>query len=314
MRVALIAAGVLAAGGAHAQTAAEIRSRVEAGLGRHAEGALSVLGFSVVPSETASTLSINNKQDGDVAFVGGQFGGAFTVSDAVPLYLEGFLGYSRYDPDFVIDTSGGAVTLPGKWTGVSATGGVGWDVVLTDRITLRPIANLAFGHVESDLSLLGRVIEAETGLPTGGFKDGRVTAVGYGGSLMLDFADYTPAREIDVELRYTHIRLETIESSSARVEGGTDAVTLGLWSRLRVPTGLTVFSEPLRAVGEAAFGWYLGDQKIVLDSPWLGQVGAGAELDFARVGWVPISRGRLVGRFLFGEGVTGFSVGLGASF
>jgi hypothetical protein len=98
------------------------------------------------------------------------------------------------------------------------------------------------------------------------------------------------------------------------VDGGSNAVTVGLWSRLRVPTGLTVFSEPLRAVGEASLGWYLGDQKIVLDSPWLAQVGAGAELDFAQVGFVPINRGRLVGRFLFGDGVTGFSVGLGASF
>jgi hypothetical protein len=27
---------------------------------------------------------------------------------------------------------------------------------------------------------------------------------------MLDFEDYTPEREIDVELRYTHIRLEEL--------------------------------------------------------------------------------------------------------
>jgi hypothetical protein len=280
----------------------------------YGQGALSVLGFSMVPSETASTVAINTKQDGDVAFVGGQLGGAFTVSRSVPLYLEGFLGYARYDPRFVIDSPDGAIDLPGKWTGLSATGGVGWDFRLTERLALRPIANVALGHVESDLSLLGRVLEAETGLPLGDFEDGRVTALGYGGSLMLDFEDYTPEREIDVELRYTHIRLEGLDASSAKLETGADAITLGLWSRLRVPTGYRVFGEPLRAVGEASFGLYLGDQDIVLDAPWLGQVGAGAELDFAQVGWVPISRGRLVGRFLFGDGVTGFSVGLGASF
>lgn len=70
----------------------------------------------------------------------------------------------------------------------------------------------------------------------------------------------------------------------------------------------------MRAVAEASAGVYLGDQGVVLDSPWLGQLGAGAELDFEAVDWAPISRGRMVGRFLFGEGVTGFSVGLAVSF
>lgn len=72
------------------------------------------------------------------------------------------------------------------------------------------------------------MIEAETCLPTGGFEDGRVSAYRYGGALMLDLEDYTEAREIDVELPYTHIRLAAFEASSARLEIGSDAITLGL--------------------------------------------------------------------------------------
>jgi hypothetical protein len=311
----LVTAAVFSPAISGAQTTVdEIRARIDNRLRDYAQGALTVLGFSVVPSETASTLAIDSGEPGDFGFVAGQFGGAFTVGDSFPLYLEGFLGYSRYDPDFVFNATGDDLSLPGKWTGFSATGGVGWDFPLTDRLTLRPMANIALGHVESDVSVIGRIIESETGLPTGDFEDGRVSAYGYGGSVMLDFEDYTPEREIDVELRYTHIRLESFDASVERLETSSDAVTLGLWSRLRVPTGLTLFSEPLRAVGETAFGWYLGDQKVVLDSPWLGQVGAGLEIDFAQVGIVPISRGRLVGRYVFGDGVQGFSIGLGASF
>jgi hypothetical protein len=215
----LVTAAVLSPAIAGAQTTVdEIRARIDNRLRDYAQGALTVLGFSVVPSETASTLAIDSGEPDDFGFVAGQFGGAFTVSDSFPLYLEGFLGYSRYDPDFVFNATGDDLTLPGKWTGFSATGGVGWDFPLTDRLTLRPMANIALGHVESDVSVIGRIIESETGLPTGDFEDGRVSAYGYGGSVMLDFEDYTPEREIDVELRYTHIRLESFDASVERLE------------------------------------------------------------------------------------------------
>lgn len=292
---------------------ASILEGIERSLSAQAEASLAVLGLSVIPSETASTLQLDTGQDGAASYVGGQLGGAFTLSESVPLFLEGWLGYARYDPS-VVTGDGRSFEFPGRWTGASATGGIGWDLRLTDELVFRPIANLSLGHVENDLSVLGRVIEAETGLDLPPFRDGRVTVVGYGGSAMLEFSRSRPTHEIDVTLRYTAIQLQAVNETNVEFDRSSEAQTLALWSRTRLPTGLSIGPMPLRSVWEASMGLYLGDQEKVLDSPWLGQVGAGAELGFEEVSWSPISRGRLVARFVFGENATGVSIGLGASF
>ena len=67
------------------------------------EGVLDLLAYSVVPDGTVSTLQINRHGEGDndIGVSLGQLGAGFTWSDSFPLYLEGFLGYARYDPRFV---------------------------------------------------------------------------------------------------------------------------------------------------------------------------------------------------------------------
>jgi hypothetical protein len=272
-----------------------------------------MLGLLVVPNETAATLTYDTG-NGDNAFWQSQLGGAFNVSDEFPLYLEGFLGAARYDPRFVLTGDKGQVAVSPKWTSFSGTVGVGWDFPIANEVDIRPILNFSLGHVESDLSFLGRIIKSETGKEVEFFKNGRLNAVGYGGSLMIDWERYRKDYEIDVEARYTHIRLQSFGGTSRSIEGTSDAITLGLWSRLRVPTGKTVFGSPLRAVGELSASTFLGDQAEFMDSPYLAQVGAGIEFDFTEVSWVPASRTRLLGRYLFGRGLSGFAVGIGISF
>jgi hypothetical protein len=302
-------------GNANAQSGSDLLDLINANVKDRANGALAIMGLSVVPNETASTLSVDTGNPDDARFWASQLGGAFTVSDEVPVYLEGFLGVARYDPTFVFSAGGEKSRVPAKWTTFSGTAGVGWDFRIAEELVLRPIANFSLGHIESDAALLGRVIEEETGVELKFLDDGRLSAYGYGGSLMLDWERYRPEYEIDVELRYTHIRLESFGGSTDSIEGQADAITLGLWSRLRVPTGWTAFDGPVRGVGEFSAGRFLGDQEKVLDSLYLLQVGAGFELDLAEVSWLPLERARVMGRYVFGEGdVDGFSVGIGLTF
>ncbi|MEM6934075.1 MAG: hypothetical protein AAF526_10870, partial [Pseudomonadota bacterium] len=109
-------------------------------------------------------------------------------------------------------------------------------------------------------------------------------------------------------------RLEAFATGDQNFTGGSDAKTLGLWSRLRVPTGVHFLDRPLRAVGEFAASGLLGDQQIAIGSRYLVQVGAGLEVDIGAVSWLPGQRIRLVGRFVYGENVQGFSTGIGYSF
>ncbi|SDW38772.1 hypothetical protein SAMN05444336_101884 [Albimonas donghaensis] len=286
---------------------------VNANVSDKATGALAMLGMTLVPSETASTLYLNTGSGEGMDYQASQLGGAFTVSESFPLYLEGFAGYSRYDPVFVFTDGVDQSRLPTKWTSIGATGGVGWDFKLTDTLVLRPIFNVALGHVESDARLLGRIVSNRLDVDLDFLKDGSMTAGGLGASVMLDYAYYRPEHEIDIELRYTHMHLEPILGSDA-INASSDAMTLGLWSRLRVPTGITMFGGPLRSVFEFSGSLLPGDQGEVLHTGWLAQIGTGLEFDTSKT-WVPlVTRTRIMLRYTQGEELTGFSVGLAASF
>jgi hypothetical protein len=180
------------------------------GISEVAGGALGVLGMSVIPNESASTLFIDSSNAEDYNFQATQFGGAFTVSDDFPLYLEGFLGASRYDPTFIFTGLTQEQKIRAKWTSFAATGGIGWDIPLTENLILRPIGNFSLGAIISDGKVAQAIINDILGTEIKFIDDGEMFAVGYGGSVMLDYAYYTPEYEIDSELRYSHIRLENI--------------------------------------------------------------------------------------------------------
>ena len=142
--------------------------------------------------------------------------------------------------------------------------------------------------------------------------NGRLNAFGLGGSLMLDYERYRPENEIDLELRYTNIHLQSFNTSQA-VEGHANAQTLSLWSRYRAPTGFTALERPLRYVLEYAYTSFLADLQGVLGFDDVHSFGAGLELDSSKYD-VYVTRTRLLVRYKIGSNVTGWAVGLAVSF
>jgi hypothetical protein len=293
-------------------TVAQVFDVIGANVQKRANGVLALMGLALTPDVTTGTLSINEAQTDDPDFSQVSGGGGFTVSQGFPLYLEGTLGYSQYDPVFIATNGQERRRLPVKWNSVVGTGGIGWDFPLTDELKLRPIFNFSLGHVESDASLAGRVITGQTGLTLAFLENGRLNAYGLGGSLMLDYERYRPENEIDVELRYTHIYLQSFASSRA-VQGNADAQSLNLWARWRAPTGLSALDRPLRYVLEYAHTTFLGDLDGVLGFNHLNSLGVGLELDSSKYPIV-ITRTRLVVRYLIGKNVSGGSLGLAVTF
>ncbi len=204
-------------------------------------------------------------------------------------------------------------TIPTKWNSVSGTGGIGWDFRIADELVLRPIFNFSLGHLESDASLAGRFVAGQTGADVDFLQNGRMNVYGLGGSLMLDYERYRPENEIDVEVRYTHVRLQTFDTGYDAVKGSSDAQSLALWSRWRAPTGLTALDRPLRYVLEFAHTQFLGDLRGALGFDYLSSLGAGLELDSSKYDIV-VTRTRLVGRYQFGDGVRGWTISLAVSF
>jgi len=304
---------VLASAPAMSQTTGGGWSLINGNLQKRVDGVLTMMSYTLFPDVTTSSLSIKSGTTSNPSFLVTQLGGGFTVSRSFPLYLEGNAAFSRYDPTFIATNGTEQREVPVQWNTVTGTVGIGWDFPLTSELKLRPMANFTLGHMTSDLAAATSIIEAKTGKEINFLENGRLNAVGYGGSLMLDYEHYRRDYEIDVELRYTNIYLQSIPGTSEGVKGSALAQNLNLWSRWRAPTGLTALHRPVRYVLEFTYSVYFGDQEDVLGFNHLCSIGAGLELDTSAYLYLT-QRVRLIGRYRFGANVTGWSVGLGISF
>lgn len=285
-------------------------------VGQATRALLSFLSFSVIPDSTADSLEAQGGSGNDARILLTQVGDGDALPGLAPLYLEGYLGYARFDPYFVVTGEEGTGIVQARWQTFAATGGIGYDFTLADHWVLRPIANLSLAHMTSSAGL-ENLLASRNRQPEGGagewLADGWLNAGAVGGSLVLDYANYQPGHEIDLELRYSHYYLGSLDSSLGAIEGTTHSNALGLWTRLRVPTGITALDRPLRAVFDAASSWFANDLTRVLGFEQLSKVGAGLELDLgARDS--SVQRLRIVGRYAFGGDVSGVSLGLGVSF
>ena len=278
-----------------------------------ANGVLALMGFTVTPDVTTGSLSIFNAETGNPDFKQGSIGGGFTISKSLPLYLEGTAAYARYDPTLLVGS--GQVEEPVKldWESVSLSGGVGWDFPLAAAgWTLRPIFNFSLGRVTSAAADGGGFLAPRSGAESEFVRDGELNAYGLGGSIMLDYERYRPENEIDLELRYSNIYLQSFDSSVA-VEGHARAQSLSVWSRWRAPTGRHVLELPLRYVLEYAYTRFLGDLEGVMGFEDIHSFGVGLELDSSKRDIV-VTRTRLLARYKVGNNVDGWAIGLAVSF
>ncbi|BDC42388.1 hypothetical protein PTKU15_56850 [Paraburkholderia terrae] len=280
---------------------------------QHADAVLAVMSYTTVPDVTTSSLSINNSASGNPGFGQSQLGGGFTISRSFPLYVEGTLAYSRYDPTFVATDGAQQRPLPTRWNTFSSTVGIGWDFRITDELVFRPILNGTIGRVSSDLKLGQSVVNHVTDSNLQFLENGSLDAYGYGGSLVLDYEHYRANYEIDAELRATDIYLRSFGSSSEAVQGSAMAQQVSLWTRWRAPTGWHALDRPIRYVLELAYSHYFGDSAGVLGFNDLTSLGVGLELDSSKYP-VVITRTRALVRYVFGHNVHGVSFGFAVSF
>jgi len=279
-------------------------------LQKRANAVLALMGYMLTPDVTTGALSISNAGTGNPDLGMSTLGAGFTVSKEFPLYLEGTLGYARYDPTFIGSTGQVEHSVAAKWDAYSGTGGIGWSFPVAKDLALIPIFNFSYGRVDSNVSATG---QTETGVEFDFLHNGRLNAYGLGGSLLLDYERYRPENAIDLELRYTNIYLQSFGGTSPAVKGSADAQSVSLWSRWRAPTGITMFQRPLRYVLEFAHTTFLGDLDGVLGFNNLSSFGTGLEIDLSAYG-ITVTYARLMARYQIGEHVEGWSIGLAVSF
>ncbi|MDM0112722.1 hypothetical protein QTI66_11230 [Variovorax sp. J22R133] len=279
----------------------------------HANSVLSLMAYSVVPDLASSSLSITNANTDDPGVVMSQLGGGFTISKSFPLYLEGAVAWSRYDPTFVATNGTESRSIPTRWNSLSGTAGIGWDFPITSELAFRPIFDFSLGKVASDLTVAKAIVERITDRDINFLNGGTLNAYGLGGAVMLDWEHYREDYEVDVELRYSDIELRSFGGTTDAVKGKASARTANIWARYRAPTGMYALDRPIRYVLEFSHSRYLGSETNVLGFDYLTTLGTGLELDTS-AHKVYVTRLRAVVRYVFGNNVSGFSLGLAASF
>ena len=282
-------------------------------LQKQANAAIAMMTFTVTPDITASNLSINDKSSGKSDLLLSQLGGGATLDDKYPIYLEGNIGFCRYDPSYLIDNEGSAIEIPTRWNTLSLSGGIGWDFYIYPHWALRPIVNVSLGTVASDLRIADWIFDQYRANDNSFLDNGRLNTAGLGGSLMLDYELFSAKQDIDAELRYSYIHLQSFGSTDGGVTGKADAENLNIYLRRRAPTGVEFLSRPLRYVLEGARTEYFGTQRGMLGFDALNSLGVGLEIDSSKYD-ILISRTRLVARYMFGENTSGYSMGLAVSF
>ncbi|MET0067395.1 MAG: hypothetical protein ABW076_13700 [Candidatus Thiodiazotropha sp.] len=278
-----------------------------------ANAVLSLMGYSVFPDVTTSTLSINNANTGNPGFRLSQFYGGFTYSEDIPLYLDGGIAYSQFDPTIVLENEGEQATFEFDWSSLSLSGAIGWDFQIADKLIVRPTFNVMLGTLRSELYITGPIIPWALDEEWGLFDDGKMDVYGVGEALMLDYEDYTEAREIDFEARIGHMYMEGYHASNNDTVGSASVATASLWTRYRSPTGIELMKIPLRYVLEASHTEFIGDQRGILGFDSLSSLGAGFEIDSSHYP-VYVTRTRILLRHVFGKHVSGTSLGIALSF
>ncbi len=282
----------------------------------NAQGSLAILGLAGIPDDAASVIFLeSNKSNRDFDYKSAQIGGGFRLSADLPLYLEGYIGYARYDPNLLLEDGTDTASLPLKWTSVAATGGIGWQFDLGHDFYIRPLAHLSIGRTQSDASVGTQAVANKLGLNVDYLRSGGLWAGGYGASVTFGFdRTFRNDHQLEARLRSTYIEYHAFDDEDQDILASATAANAVLWSRYRFPTQLMAFSRPIRGVVDFSYSYLLGDQSDVLGTDWLAKVGGGFELDISETNIPWVTAARFMLRYYGSDTVNGFTAGLGISF
>ena len=274
---------------------------------RAAKGILGMMALTMLPGSFASGLSLETGEDQASELLVGQIGSGFTLSDSFPLYLEGYLGFSRYDPRFLATGGNEDRFALARWNSVTSSAGLGWDFEIADGLTFRPVAMIALGHLVSDLKAVSTILGNRADIDLDLIDGGSLSAWGAGGAATLAFERDFEIVTLELNARYAYLRLMPFNGGD-----GIDATSVAAWGRATVPTGLAVLDMPLNYVAEAGYTYYPGEQGRSVPFDHLGQLGAGLEIEFAE-GDRLVKGASVIASYVYGERVSGFGLSVSLS-
>lgn len=225
-------------------------------------------------------------------------------------YAELSLSYLNAEQS--VDLSDIATDFAYDITTLSALAGVGLSFPLSERTTFRPILLGGYSHISSDAKFNGDfAAELSQGLE-GILDNADLNAILFGGAVELQHQRlFNNKVELEGRLRYNHLVSDVFEASDESLEQTNDFVVVTGYLEASVPTGLTLYSRDLRALGFGGSNLLLSKlgEKIEGED-FIHEIGGGLELRNPPL----VKAIRLRASALVGEDVTGWRAGLGIKF
>ncbi len=232
-------------------------------------------------------------------------------------YVELNLSYLKADQDVIsleeADLESlGPEALDLDINTLSALAGFGLTFQITERTALRPILLGGYSYVDNDNAFEGELADEFNEILNGSLIDSELNSLMVGGAVELRHERaLSNDVELDGNLRYNHLVSSVYEASDEALEGTNDFIVVTGRLEASVPTGLSLFSRDVHALGFGGTNILLeGFEDSINEDDFIHEVGAGLEIRN-----LLLVRGiRLRGSVLFGEDVSGWRVGLGIKF
>ena len=289
-------------------------SRVEDVIERNRIGQqlITLINFTALPGISGGRYSVTRGQPGpDYDFSKLNIGGSTLwklESQRFDIHLEGGFGYLKTDENS-FGLSDGLLVKTDRNI-YSGAVGAGLSVPLFDYFTVRPIVRVALSQVDNRTKL-GEV-DIDSSIDEILRFDWSLKAVTVGLALQLRYDRMFGERRVESRITYTHAYTDVFDapSNSLAFSGHNDVITaLG---RFTVPTGMTIFQQPLfwNVFSTATTLW--GEGSDALGFSYFFEFGAGLDLEVPDVPLIRVLR--LRGSGIVGGNITGWSLGVGLAF
>lgn len=196
----------------------------------------------------------------------------------------------------------------------SALAGGGVSIPLSKGTTFRPILLLGYSRVADDSDTSGVLKEVLDASASGIIYNVEINSLITGGAAELRHQrSLTSDTGLEAHIRYNHVLSSVLSASDSSLEQSNDFGVLTANAEINTRTGLTLFSRDLHVLGSLGGTYFPGEQGAQLQSDFYYEVGGGVEIK--ENGLIQGVEGfELFGRYILGDDVTGYSIGLSLTF
>jgi hypothetical protein len=313
---AALAAALLPACGAAAQSIEEVRDQVRA-LVRQSDLGGELLGlssFAALPGISAARFRTEGDQGSDADIVRlvlplpRQLAGPRLLGGTP--YVEATLGYSKFEQSIRLDDDGtDTTTIDRDLVLLSGLAGLGWGFEPFAGTVLRPIALLGYAYLSDDADCDGPQAEAIRLVTDGILLNISAQELLYGGAGELEHRQALPADlHLSATARYNHLRGTTLDASDDALDGDSDFGVFTAAATLDGPLPATAFGRDLRWLSFVTHSRFPGESGETLGFRYFFEFGGGLEV-IDRSVVAGIEGISLRASYITGDDVTGLSIG-----